>query len=149
MIFTDDLENIVEPNLMFAQQNLYSPMQNPNAVLTISKESSEDDSTNKRFNLLSILFLFSFPNLLHYCSPVKRRQALLRSNLPRNNRINGNHAFVCTRISRAFPFFSESDSCCRCLQKPPLTTEGRPSLILSAADHSETDTACPIEACAK
>ena len=53
-------------------------------VLMMFKGSSKDDPTNKRFNLFLISF-FSFPNLLYYCCPVKRRQALLRSNLPRNN----------------------------------------------------------------
>ena len=53
-------------------------------ILAIFKEPSEDDSTNKRLTCYLYL-VFSFPNLLYYCCPVKRRQALLRSNLPRNN----------------------------------------------------------------
>jgi hypothetical protein len=50
MIFTDDLENIAEPNQGHAQQNLRSQTPVFLAVLTIFKESSEDDPTNKRFN---------------------------------------------------------------------------------------------------
>ena len=81
MIFTDDLENIAEPNLSYAQQNVYSPTPRRKAILTIIKEPSEDDSTNKRFNLFnfSVLVLPSSLFLLYYCCPVKRRQALLRS----------------------------------------------------------------------
>jgi hypothetical protein len=58
---TDDLyrclENIAEPNLDYAQQNRRSPMPTKGTILAIFKESSEDDSTNKRFNLLSFLSL--------------------------------------------------------------------------------------------
>jgi hypothetical protein len=58
MIFTDDLDNIAEPNHGDAQQNVHSPTPMTKAILTIFKEPSEDDSTNKRFNLFSLL-LFS------------------------------------------------------------------------------------------
>jgi len=57
MIFTDDLENIAEPNLTYAQQNVYSPTPRREAILTIIKEPSEDDSTNKRFNFVSLCLL--------------------------------------------------------------------------------------------
>jgi hypothetical protein len=52
MIFTDDLENIAEPNLLHAQQNFHSPTRQTQTILADFKESSEDDSTNKRFNFL-------------------------------------------------------------------------------------------------
>jgi len=50
MIFTDDLENIAEPNQGHAQQNLHSQTPIFQTVLTIFKGSSKDDPTNKRFN---------------------------------------------------------------------------------------------------
>jgi hypothetical protein len=59
MIFTDDLENVAEPNQNDAHQNLHSPTRCARAILTIFKESSEDDSTNKRFQLFHLLF-FAF-----------------------------------------------------------------------------------------
>ena len=64
MIFTDDLENIAEPNLTYAQQNVYSPTPRSQAILTIFKESSEDDSTNKRFNFVSYFLVVSFRNFV-------------------------------------------------------------------------------------
>jgi hypothetical protein len=64
MIFTDDLENIAEPNHNNAQQNLRFPMPMTGTILTIFKEPSEDDSTNKRFNsfifFILLFFLSSF-----------------------------------------------------------------------------------------
>jgi hypothetical protein len=59
MIFTDDLENIAEPNLTYAQQNLHSPTPRSKAIHTIFKGSSEDNPTNKRFNFLSSNFFLS------------------------------------------------------------------------------------------
>jgi hypothetical protein len=71
MIFTDDLENIAEPNLVNAQQNLHSPKPTKGAVLTISKESSEDDSTNKRFNFVSYFLVVSFRRFVGYTIDVQ------------------------------------------------------------------------------
>jgi len=61
MIFTNDLENIAEPNHCDAQQNLHSPTPMLQTILTLSKEPSEDDSTNKRFHcyLYLVIFLLS------------------------------------------------------------------------------------------
>jgi len=58
MISIDDIENITEPNHLDAQQNLHSPTPMKATVLAIFKEPSEDDSTNKRFNFLSLFFSF-------------------------------------------------------------------------------------------
>jgi len=67
MIFTDDPENIAEPNQVLAQQNECSTSHCANGSHDF-KESSEDDSTNKRFHLLyfsDYFFLSSFFGLYY------------------------------------------------------------------------------------